>query len=915
LSIYRGAGGSGDATADSSSEALLIRELAVEVQADADAAQASATAASTSASNASTSASAASTSATNASNSATSASSSASSATSSASSASTSATNASNSATAAQTAETNAETAETNAETAETNAAASASAASTSATNASNSASAASTSATNASNSASAASTSASNASTSATSASSSASSATTSASNASTSATNASNSATSASTSATTATTQAGIATTQASNAATSATNAQTAETNAETAETNAAASASAASTSASNASTSSSNASTSASNAATSATNAANSATLAASYTPSQTGNAGKYLTTDGTNTSWGTVTSGGVTSVTGTSPVVSSGGATPAISLASGYGDTQNPYASKTENFVLAAPNGTAGAPTFRAVVAADIPTLNQNTTGTASNVTGTVAVVNGGTGLTAVGTTGNVLTSNGSTWVSSTPSGGGFSGATVNAVGSSAITLTSSSTQYQVTQINSVANSTVNLPNATTLSAKGFAPYVIENRNPIGTNLSIKDSAGLIVGYIPVGYIGLVSLADNSTSAGSWDVEQVQPQTFFNWDTASYSSNTQTGDSYLGMVGLSSTTFVRFRQSNVGGVTTFYSQACTISGSTITFGATVNFNFGGNTNSNIRSFQALRLSNTAYVLKIGVIRSQCCTDTALVNFRTCTVSGTTITQGSSSNGGLPQSTGGNGSIAGSTNGIITRLSDTTFALVYNTAATDSYATPYNYSGSLACQIVSVSGTTQTVGTAVNLGSSTYSQPTSIIGVSSSVVFVAYAQSASAGATTGRTKMNVVSVSGTTPTWGTSVSIESADTPVFLNNWAMFNGAVAPSSSQVVFNIGYGVAEGTISGTTPTYDSTPSGSVIYPLFLATSTKAYGTGGQYLNIQTGGFVLTTNGINTIQIGTPSAIPQTPLGAQPTTSYVGIINGNPYIVMLGNTL
>jgi hypothetical protein len=94
------------------------------------------------------------------------------------------------------------------------------------------------------------------------------------------------------------------------------------------------------------------------------------------------------------------------GTVTSVTGTSPVVSSGGNTPAISLAANYGDTQNPYASKTANFVLAAPNGSAGAPTFRAIVAADIPTLNQNTTGTAANVTGTVAVANGGTGLTSL-----------------------------------------------------------------------------------------------------------------------------------------------------------------------------------------------------------------------------------------------------------------------------------------------------------------------------------------------------------------------------------------------------------------------------------------------------------------------------------------------------------------------------
>jgi hypothetical protein len=65
------------------------------------------------------------------------------------------------------------------------------------------------------------------------------------------------------------------------------------------------------------------------------------------------------------------------GTVTSVTGTAPVVSSGGTTPAISLAASYGDTQNPYASKTANYVLAAPNGSAGVPTFRALVAADVP----------------------------------------------------------------------------------------------------------------------------------------------------------------------------------------------------------------------------------------------------------------------------------------------------------------------------------------------------------------------------------------------------------------------------------------------------------------------------------------------------------------------------------------------------------
>lgn len=41
---------------------------------------------------------------------------------------------------------------------------------------------------------------------------------------------------------------------------------------------------------------------------------------------------------------------------------------------------------------------------------------------------SQVTGTLAVANGGTGLTAVGASGNVLTSDGTNWTSAAPSGG-------------------------------------------------------------------------------------------------------------------------------------------------------------------------------------------------------------------------------------------------------------------------------------------------------------------------------------------------------------------------------------------------------------------------------------------------------------------------------------------------------
>lgn len=119
--------------------------------------------------------------------------------------------------------------------------------------------------------------------------------------------------------------------------------------------------------------------------------------------------------------TNTSGGITiantspSSGGtVTSVTGTSPISSSGGAAPAISLAAGYGDTLNPYAVKTANYVLAGPTtGASAVPTFRAIVAADIPTLNQNTTGTAGGLSSTLAIASGGSGQTTAQTAMNAF----------------------------------------------------------------------------------------------------------------------------------------------------------------------------------------------------------------------------------------------------------------------------------------------------------------------------------------------------------------------------------------------------------------------------------------------------------------------------------------------------------------------
>jgi hypothetical protein len=73
------------------------------------------------------------------------------------------------------------------------------------------------------------------------------------------------------------------------------------------------------------------------------------------------------------------------------TGLSGTAYDGGGEVTIALADGYGDTKIPYGSKTAGTVLAAPSNAGGIPSFRALTATDIPTLNQNTSGNAATAT--------------------------------------------------------------------------------------------------------------------------------------------------------------------------------------------------------------------------------------------------------------------------------------------------------------------------------------------------------------------------------------------------------------------------------------------------------------------------------------------------------------------------------------------
>lgn len=242
---------------------------------------------------------------------------------------------------------------------------------------------------------------------------------------------------------------------------------------------------------------------------------------------------------------------ITSGGGGAGTVTSVALS----LPSIFTVSGSpvtttGTLTGTFNTQAANLFFAGPAaGGAATPTFRAVAVADIPTLNQNTTGTASNVTGIVAVANGGTGLSA-GTSGGIpyysgtatIASSGALTASRLVLGGG-AGAAPTVLGSLGTTTTvlhgnaagapifgAVSLTADVSSILPLANGGTELDNSITpLSAVGdviampVATSVIRYVTGATTNIrGIASNGRALRISILVGGVGL-TLFDADTSA--------------------------------------------------------------------------------------------------------------------------------------------------------------------------------------------------------------------------------------------------------------------------------------------------------------------------------------------------------------------------------------------------------
>lgn len=248
-------------------------------------------------------------------------------------------------------------------------------------------------------------------------------------------------------------------------------------------------------------------------------------------------------------------------------GTGTVTSVGLSLPAIFTVSGSpvtttGTLTAVLASQTANYFFAAPNGLAGAPTFRAIVAADVPTLNQNTTGTASNVTGIVAVANGGSGqataqlamntFAGAVTSGSYLRGNGTNVVMDT----------IQVADVPTLNQNTTGTASNVTGIVAVANggtgtATPALVAGTNVSITGTWPnQTINSSNPGGTVTSVAASVPsfLSISGSPITSSGTLAITYSGTAlpVANGGTGQTTASAAFN----ALSPITSTGDLIIG-----------------------------------------------------------------------------------------------------------------------------------------------------------------------------------------------------------------------------------------------------------------------------------------------------------------------------------------------------------------------